>query len=130
MTNIRENPPDTVASYEAQMKYRELYDDLSDGGRVFKYNDRHALGNLACVLVDIRTLRKSLDEEGYWPKVSGDKGNIIRKKSPLADILDKRESQALRLFKEFEMTPSSRGRASASLDTEVSTLVNDGWDKV
>ncbi len=116
MRSIRENPPSSVAGWAELDKYRTLYDDITKNGVDLQYHHRHALGELACMLVEIELVRKEIVEKGESMTVNGDKGNQVTKRNPARDALDKLRTQSLRLMKEFKMTPMSQGRGQV-LDT-------------
>ena len=108
MSEIRNNPPDSVVDFEQVNMYKTLYDDITENGVHLKYHDRHTLGELAVILCEINTLRAELRREGESMKVQGDR-NVVTKKNPARDALEKIRPHSLRLMKEFKMTPSSRG---------------------
>lgn len=127
MSIIRDNPPDSVVTSEQLMKYRTLYDDITENGTPLKYQDRHSLGELAVILCEMNTLRKDLRENGEWLEVQGDR-NLVRKKNPSRDALEKIRPAMMRLMKEFKMTPASRGRTvQGGIE---SNSQQDGWDQV
>ena len=109
-SEIRERPPSSVATWEEVDKYKTLYDDITNNGVILQYHHRHALGELACMLVEMEGLRRSLRDDGEAMKVNGDKGNTVTKRNPARDALDKLRTQSFRLMKEFKMTPASQGR--------------------
>lgn len=109
-SEIREKPPSSVATWEEVDKYKTLYDDITNNGVILQYHHRHALGELACMLVEMEWLRKSLRDDGEAMKVNGDKGNTVTKRNPARDAIDKLRTQSFRLMKEFKMTPASQGR--------------------
>lgn len=109
MRSVRENPPASVyerGTVTIQM-YRTLYDDIRSSGLELEYQDRHALGELAVSIVEMNELRKLLLDEGEWVEVQGDR-NVIRKKNPARDALEKLRPVVTRLMRDFNMTPSSR----------------------
>lgn len=109
-SEIREKPPSSVATWEEVDKYKTLYDDITNNGVILQYHHRHALGELACMLVEMESLRRSLRDNGEAMTVNGDKGNTVTKRNPARDALDKLRTQSFRLMKEFKMTPASQGR--------------------
>lgn len=128
-SRIRENPPSSVSTFAEEDKYRTLYDDITNNGVILQYHHRHALGELACMLVEMERLRESLREDGVWMEVSGDKGSTIRKRNPAQDALDKLRTQTTRYFREFRMTPGSAGK-TMSVPGQGSDKTEDGWDDV
>ena len=115
---IEKNPPSCVKNFpyktEVIEKYRSIYRDCKSNGLNLQYNDRHALGELAVMLVEAEQLRCQLygGENGEFMEVQGDR-NRIMKKNPARDALAKLTPQILRLMKEFKMTPLSRKATTA-----------------
>ena len=108
--DIRGNPPGEVRDFNfphAVNKYRELYDDITNNGVVLKYQDRHALGELAIMFVEMRMLRQDLLDNGEMLEVQGDR-NVIKKKNPARDTLEKIRPALLRMMLTFQMAPSAR----------------------
>lgn len=110
---ILKNPPSCVKNFAEPTRtiemYRTLYRDITTNGVDLQYNDRHALGELAVMMVEAEILRAQLYEDGNSDamQVQGDR-NMITKKNPARDALEKIRAPMLRLMKEFKMTPSSR----------------------
>ena len=130
LNEIREKPPSSVVTWEECDKYRTLYDDITKNGVDLQYHHRHALGELACMLVEMEYLRKSLRDEGEWAEVNGDKGNQVRKRNPARDALDKLRTQSLRLMKEFKMTPASQSKVGQLVNPPNSNDQDDGYDDI
>ena len=113
LSKIEANPPSCVLNFprtvEAVEKYRLLYRDITANGVDLQQVDSHALGNLAVMLVEEEILQDRLygDDGGETMKVQGDR-NIVTKRNPARDALEKLRPQILRLMKEFKMTPGSR----------------------
>lgn len=126
MNEIRDNPPESVVEYEEHQMYKTLYDDITSNGVLLQYHDRHTLGELAVILCEMNTLRSELRKHGESMEVQGDR-NKVTKKNPARDALEKIRPQAMRLMKEFKMTPSSRGKQSGVPE---SGKQDDGWDEV
>jgi phage terminase small subunit len=128
MEKIRENPPIAVKSdWRCIEQYKTLYDDITGNGVVLKYVDRHALGELATTMVEMMDLRNELAVKGESIEVQGDR-NRVTKKNPAADRLEKLRSPLLRLMREFQMTPSSRGTKFSA--GGVAPKGDDGFDEV
>ncbi len=108
--NIREDEPDSIVSLQELDTYRTLYDDLTNNGIILKYHHRHALGELAVMLVEMKSLRLDISTNGEHMTVNGDKGNTVSKRNPSRDALDKLRMQVKSYFKEFKMTPASQGK--------------------
>ena len=106
---IKRNPPSSVVTVEEHELYRSILADIVDNGVNLKYQDRHSLGELAVTLCEMNRLRDELREKGEAMVVQGDR-HMITKKNPARDALEKLRSPVLRLMKEFQMTPSSRGK--------------------
>jgi phage terminase small subunit len=128
MVEIRNKPPMAVkADWRCVEVYQTLYDDITGNGVVLKFVDRHALGELAVTMVEMQDLRATLAVEGESKEVQGDR-NMITKRNPARDALEKLRSPMLRLMKEFQMTPGSRGKTFSV--GGVNQKVNDGFDEV
>lgn len=112
-SEIERNPPSCVKKFcnvvEAVEMYRTLYRDITNNGVELQYNDRHALGELAVMMLEMQLLREQLygDEGGESRTVQGDR-NMVTKRNPARDSLEKLRTPVLRLMKEFKMTPGSR----------------------
>ena len=126
MSEIRNNPPESVVDYEEIQMYKTLYDDITDNGVLLQYQDRHALGELATMQCEMNRLRQSLRTDGEWVKVQGDR-NKIMKRNPARDSLEKIRPKYTQLLKEFKMTPGSRGKQTGVPE---SGKLDDGFDKV
>lgn len=114
-----------VEPVRAIEKYRELYRDIIGAGTQLQYSDRHALGDLAVMIVESEILRGELYEKGDAMEVNGDKGNVVTKKNPARDALEKLRPKIHAMMREFKMTPGSRksvitnpGSGGSSLDAE------------
>lgn len=115
-----------VEPVRAIEKYRELYRDIIGAGTELQYSDRHALGDLAVMIVESEILRDELYEKGDAMEVNGDKGNVVTKKNPARDALEKLRPKIHMMMREFKMTPGSRksavranpGSGGSSLDAE------------
>lgn len=115
LSKIELNPPLAVASFPLKVQavemYRTLYRDITSNGVELQYNDRHALGELAVTMVECEALRKELYDNGEYLEVQGDR-NVVTKKNPARDALEKIRPKLYQLMKEFKMTPASRGTKS------------------
>lgn len=127
MAGIRANPPESVTSVIELQMYRTLYDDITENSVVLHYQDRHLLGELAVTMVEMNRLRKQLLGEGEWLEVQGDR-NIIKKKNPCRDALEKLRPAVLRIMIQFKMSPTSRGNKVG--DNGLGKNTDDGFDKV
>ena len=107
MSQIRSNPPESVNTFEQGQMYKILYDDMTENGVLLQYHDRHALGELAVINCEMNDLRADLRKNGESIEVQGDR-NVVTKKNPARDALEKIRPHQIRLMKEFKMTPSSR----------------------
>ena len=107
---VRDNPPASVVTSEELDQYKTLFDDITSNGVSLEDVDRHALGELATMLVEMNRLRQNLQTEGEAMTVNGDKKNMVTKRNPARDAIDKLRTQVKGYFREFKMTPSSRGR--------------------
>tara|TARA_R110000850_G_scaffold139535_4_gene260838 strand:- start:453 stop:848 length:396 start_codon:yes stop_codon:yes gene_type:complete len=128
--NVRENPPMSVSDFDEGNQYRTLYDDITKNGTSIQYVDRHALGELAVTLCEMRRLRVELKTNGESMEVQGDR-NQVTKKNPAREALQKLYPVMMKLFGEFKMTPNSRGRNSGtSLSPSQSPSTGDDFDKI
>ncbi|MCP4984704.1 MAG: P27 family phage terminase small subunit [Colwellia sp.] len=126
--NVRDNPPFSVADFLAQDLYRVLYDDITHNGTVIQYVDRHALGELAVTLCEMNRLRNELVENGEAIESQGDR-NMVTKKNPAREALQRLYPVMMKLFAEFKMTPGSRGK-NFSGKGETGKTINDGFNEV
>ena len=122
---IKLNPPKSVVQFEEHEMYRSILADITSNGVVLKYQDRHSLGELAVTLCEMNRLRTELREVGESMLVQGDR-HMITKKNPARDALEKLRAPMLRLMKEFQMTPSSRGKTYGPTAGDI----DDGFDDV
>jgi phage terminase small subunit len=124
---IRNNPPPSITcmGMEEYERYWSILADITSNGVVLKYQDRHALGLLAVSLCEMDRLSKELKVNGEAMEVQGDR-HIITKKNPARDALEKLRAPVLRLMREFQMTPSSRGKTYGATTGDV----GDGFDIV
>lgn len=122
---IRNNPPKSVVSFDENEMYRSILADITKNGVILKYQDRHALGELAVTLCEMNRLRQELREVGESVVVQGDR-NMITKKNPARDALEKLRPAVLRLFSVFQMTPATRGKIFGPTDGNK----GDGFDDV
>jgi hypothetical protein len=106
---IRRNPPKSVVDMEEHEMYWSILNDISGNGVQLQYHDRHSLGELAVSICEMNRLRHELKTNGEAMEVQGDR-NKVTKKNPARDALEKLRPAILRLMKEFQMTPSSRGK--------------------
>ena len=107
--SVRNSSPSSVTSFEMQDLYRTLYDDITHNGTTIQFVDRHALGELAVTLCEMSSLREELSEKGESIESQGDR-NMVNKKNPARDALQKLYPVMMKLFGEFKMTPGSRGK--------------------
>tara|TARA_R110000850_G_scaffold273956_1_gene410973 strand:- start:681 stop:1034 length:354 start_codon:yes stop_codon:yes gene_type:complete len=117
-----------VWGFETEDLYRTIYDDITDNGTTIHFVDRHALGELAVTLCEMNRLRKELQENGESIESQGDR-NMVTKKNPARDALQKLYPVMMKLFSEFKMTPNSRGK-NFSGKGESGTTTKDDWDNI
>ena len=123
LSEIELNPPSSVKQFarptEALERYRTLYRDITANGVKIEYSHRHALGELAVMMVEVQLLREQLYDDGNTDamQVQGDR-NIITKKNPARDALEKIRTPMLRLMKEFNMTPGSNSKKQYKMPGE------------
>jgi P27 family predicted phage terminase small subunit len=126
MSEIRNNPPDSVVEFDELDMYRTLYDDITDNKVLLQYHDRHSLGELAVMMCEINRLRVEIRRDGESMEVQGDR-HIVTKKNPARDALEKIRPQCHKLMKEFKMTPQSRGKQVGEFNKK---KADDGFDEV
>ena len=107
MSEIRNNPPMSIVTFEQGQMYKTLYDDITENGILLQYHDRHGLGELAAIMCEMNDLRAEIRKDGESMEVQGDR-NVVTKKNPARDALEKIRPHQIRLMKEFKMTPNSR----------------------
>lgn len=114
-----------VEPVRAIEKYRELYRDIIGAGTQLQYSDRHALGDLAVMMIEEEILQANVYTIGDSMEVNGDKQNMVTKKNPARDALEKLRPKIHAMMREFKMTPGSRksvatnpGSGGSSLDAE------------
>ena len=127
-TSIRDCPPISVDSEEIKDLYRTLFDDITSNGTQILFVDRHALGELAVTLHEMSVLRKDISANGESKETQGDR-NVVTKRNPARDSLQKLYPVMIKLFAEFKMTPGSRGK-NFSGKVEDPKTNNDGWEDV
>lgn len=126
--SVRDNPPMSVTTFVEMDLYKTLYDDITDNGTTIHFVDRHALGELAVTQCEMRRLREELSEKGESIESQGDR-NMVTKKNPARDALQKLYPVMMKLLSEFKMTPNSRGK-NFSGKGETGKNTNDGFDEV
>lgn len=126
--SVRKNHPKSVTRMEEIERYRTLYDDITANGTTIQYADRHALGELACMLCQADQLRQELREYGSAMTVEGDRA-MVTKKNPAGDLLLRLGPQIKAMFAEFKMTPASRGKTFGGTG-ETPKTVDDGFGEI
>jgi phage terminase small subunit len=107
MPDVRNYPPKSINTIEKHEMYLQLHDDINSCGKKIEWVDRHALADLAVMIIERNHLVKELEEKGEGYKSQGDR-NIIERKNPARTALEKLRPQILTLMREFKMTPASR----------------------
>lgn len=107
MEDIKKFPPKSINTIEKHEMYFQLYDDINSCGKKIEWVDRHALGDLAVMIIERNRLVNELEEKGEGYQSQGDR-NIIERKNPARTALEKLRPQILALMREFKMTPASR----------------------
>lgn len=130
MKQIRDTPPASVVTFEEFDTYRTLYDDITSNGVKIEWVDRHALGDLAVMIVERNRLVNELREKGEAYESQGDR-NKIERKNPARTAIEKIRPQILSLQREFKMTPNSRKMLNHISPTPGSgESDHDGWNDV
>ena len=124
--SIKKNPPDFVRTQEQISYFTQLVDSLEADGVAVRPSDVYSLGAFAVNLALLDQCMDSIAEDGMVMKVRGDRG-VITKTNP-AVAMQKEAQVAIRsYFKEFQMTPNSRG---SQLTAPLSGKQDDGFDDV
>ena len=126
MSEIRKNPPASVVGEEELTEYETLYDDITQNGTILRFDDRHALAELAISLVEMRLCRADIRKNGSMMEVQGDR-NVVMKPNPSIATLQKLQVHVKAMFKAFSMTPESRGKTSQGIE---SGNTDDGFSGV
>ena len=125
--SVRDNPPSSITSFEMINTYRTLYDDITENGTTINFVDRHALGELTITLCEMNQLRECLREQGEAVERMGDR-NMITKKNPAREALQRMYPLMMKLFSEFNMTPKSRGKNFSGKGENANTKGDDFGD--
>jgi phage terminase small subunit len=107
MKTVKNSPPTSINTLEKHEMYRVLHDDIDSSGKKLEWVDRHALGDLACMIVERNALIEIIEDKGESYKTQGDR-NIVEKKNPARTALEKIRPQIFAMMREFKMTPASR----------------------
>lgn len=129
MRKVRDNPPASIVTFEEADTYRTLYDDISSNGVEIEWADRHALGDLAVMIVERNRLANELREKGESYESQGDR-NKIERKNPARTAIEKLRPQILALQREFKMTPNSRKIIGHGNPQTGSNEPDDGWSDI
>lgn len=123
---VRENPPISINSWEKLNMYRILFDDITSNDVEIKWADRHALGDLAVMIVERDRLVNELEEKGEGIKLENNIRGDVTKKNFARTAVEKLRPQIANMMKEFKMTPASR---NIKLNNN-NTPTGDGMDDV
>lgn len=107
MSEVKNNPPASIVTEQEIEMYETLFDDIKASGASIQFEDRHALGELAASLVDMAICREVI-REGTTMEVQGDR-NTVTKPKPEVAMLQKLQVHVKAMFREFNLTPNSRG---------------------
>lgn len=111
MQELLNNPPDFVRSDEQLSYYGQIISLLTENGVALKTQDKFAIGTLAINLDLIDECVNDIIENGRMIECHSDRGAPIKKVNP-SIALQKDAQTAVRFyFKEFQMSPSSRGNS-------------------
>lgn len=108
INEIRDLPPSFIRTEDELKYYHELYDILIKNGQAIEERDKFGLGMLAFNYAQVDTLSLEL-VNGVHLQVQGDR-QIVSKKNPAIDAMEKVQQQIKFWSKEFRMTPNSRGK--------------------
>lgn len=121
----RDNPPASIVTEDELDMYQTLLDDITASGASLQFEDRHALGELAASLVDMAHCRNVI-REGTTAQVQGDR-NVVTKPKPEVAMLQKLQVHVKAMFREFNLTPNSRGSKGGKGGASGE---NDGFGKI
>lgn len=126
MQELKENMPALVRSEEQIFYYIWIVDLLTNNGVAIKLQDAPALAAFAINLALLDSCAFSIADEGMTLHVRGDRGMITKVNPAIA--LQKEAQTALRFyFKEFQMSPNSRG-SNLAIPPSPKGKDNDGFD--
>lgn len=126
MADIRDKPPISINTFWKHEMYLTLHDDINSCGRKLEWVDRHALADLAVMIIERNNLIKELEEKGEGYKSQGDR-HVIERKNPARTAIEKLRPQILALMREFKMTPASRKIEFSGLSGQEQ---DDGFNKI
>lgn len=124
--SVMGNYPDFVRTDAQKHYFNVMFAKIKANGTVLNSADKFALGMLALNMALVDSAMQSIDDEGYDKEVQGDR-NMIVKKNPACERLDKAQAQVNFYLKEFGMTPNSRPKELTPTDN---SGASDGFDKV
>lgn len=108
MSDLRNNPPDFIRN-DAQISYYEqIIDKLEDNGVPVKSQDSFSIGMFAVNLALIDFCVTSIMDDGATLYVEGDRG-MVTKVNPCVAMQKEAQTAVRFYFKEFHMSPTSRG---------------------
>lgn len=117
--------PSFVRTREQKKYYKAVLAELNKNGIAIKTIDTFALGTLAINLALIDECMISISKDGAIMESATEKGTT-RKANPNLGLLRDANLAARAYYKEFHMSPSSRGTS-----LNIPTLFdNDGFDAV
>ena len=109
MEHLKSSPPDFVRTVRQIDYYEQIIDLLEENSVPIKDQDKFALGTLAINLALIDLCVEDIEENGMMIDCDSDRGVGIKKVNP-AIAMQKDAQTAVRFyFKEFQMSPNSRG---------------------
>ena len=104
-----EVPPKFIRTDLQLQYYRDTLQKIKKNGTVLQNVDADGLGMLALNLAIVDECMADIADKGIHIEVQGDR-NVVTKKNPAVDMLDKAQSAIRFYLKEFKMTPNSRGK--------------------
>ena len=130
MQELKDDIPQLIRSAEQLYYYIWIVDACTDNGVPIKAQDAMAIATFAINLALLDECAESISKDGMMMKMQGDRGtHNIGKVNP-AVALQKEAQTALRFyFKEFQMSPSSRGNNGTHIPNPRSGK-DDGFDDV
>lgn len=114
MTELKENIPRLITSDEQLHYYNWIVDTCYNEDVAIKDQDAMAIATFAINLALLDECASSIAQDGMMMNVQGDRHEITKVNPAVA--MQKEAQTALRFyFKEFHMSPSSRGNNSINV---------------
>lgn len=122
--SLRDAYPAFVIGERAIFYYQSVYDQLVSNEVIMQSQDCYALGVLALNLSLVEQATNDISKNGMSITMQGDR-NEVTKANPAINVLKESQAQVKHYFKEFRMSPGSRGKELVISKTE-----SDGFDDI